>query len=208
MGTVQLTRVGMQALPALTSREKVYIMKRLMLIARVPRQIRQGDLTLRPLRIWDGPFLARMVRQDDILWSCGARGCPEIPWFTLYRRLRTLFFLSYCIEYSSEKVGLAGFYHLRADKSAEMSLVIFKDSFRRKGLGTKVFRLLSGALGNCPFLERVLVSVRTENSAAQAFWTKLGFEEVRRGKDTLELELSLGRSGPAAARNRLLQSNA
>jgi ribosomal protein S18 acetylase RimI-like enzyme len=176
-------------------------MKQLMVIARVPRRIRQGKLTLRPLRLWDGPFLARMLRQDDILRTCGAKRRPDISWFSLYLRLRSLFFLSYCVEYSSERIGLAGLYDIGAEKSARMSLVIFTESRRRRGLGTKVFRLLVAALRDRPFLEKILVSVGPGNDAAEAFWKKLGFEEIGRGEETLELSLSLGKSAPEAAKD-------
>lgn len=168
-----------------------------MLIAKVPRYMRDGNLMLRPMRIWDGPFLAGRLMRNDILRSCGIQSRPEISWFTLYRYLRRLFFVSYCIEYSSEIVGFSGLYNLRADKSAEMSLMIFNDSRRRTGLGTKALRLLSRGFASSPFVERILVSVRTENSAALAFWAKLGFKEIRRSEDTSELELSLTMFRPA-----------
>ncbi|MDA8433257.1 MAG: GNAT family N-acetyltransferase [Nitrospiraceae bacterium] len=174
-------------------------MKRLMVIAKIPTRLRKGDLALRPLRIWDGPFLARMMSQEDILRSCGTEGRPGTSWFALYRRLRSFFFLSYCIEYASEKVGLAGLYNLQPDKSAEMSLVISKASCRRIGLGTKVFRLLADGLEGAPFLERVVVSVRTDNVAAQSFWTKLGFHEVRCLRDTRQMTLPLRKCAAASA---------
>ena len=168
-----------------------------MLISRVPRRIRNDKLVLRPLRIWDGPFIARMMEQEDILGSCGMERRTGTPWFTRYRRLRSFFFLAYCIEYASEKVGLAGFYNLQPDRSAEMSLVISEASRRRMGIGTKVFGLLSSGLKGSSFLEKILVSVRADNFAALSFWTKLGFEETRRRPDVRQMELSL--RGPAMA---------
>jgi RimJ/RimL family protein N-acetyltransferase len=189
-----------------------------MLIAKVQRYIREGDLLLRPLRITDGPFLSQMLMRDDVLRSCGIQKRPQISWFSLYRRLKALFSLCYCIEYSSERVGLAGFCRLRPDKSAEMSLIIFRDSHRRMGLGTKAFGMFSAALGDLPFIEKLLVSVRMENVAARAFWTKLGFEEIQRNENTLEFALSLTASPCTAAdaspgdsgidRDYLLQSGA
>jgi len=164
-----------------------------MLIAKVPRTIHKGDLTLRPLRIWDGPFLSRMLMKDDILRYCGLSRPLEIPWFSFYRQLKAMFPLAYRIEYESEAMGFIGLCNLRPDQSAEMSLMIFKSSCRRMGLGTTAFRLLSAALEGNHLVRRWVVSVRRDNAPAYAFWRKLGFEEVWRDGETVRMTLSAGK---------------
>ena len=164
-----------------------------MLIAKVPRTIHKGDLTLRPLRVWDGPFLSRMLMKDDILRSCGLSRPLEMPWFSFYRRLKAMFPLAYRIEYASEAIGFIGLCNLRPDQSAEMSLMIFKYSCRRMGLGTTAFRLLSAALEGNHLVRRWVVSVRRDNAPAYAFWRKLGFEEVWQDGETVSMALSAGK---------------
>jgi RimJ/RimL family protein N-acetyltransferase len=166
-----------------------------MLIAKVPRSLQEGDITLRQLRIWDGPFLYRALMKDDILSSCGLRRPVEIWWwFSLYRRLTAMFFLAYRIEYASEAIGFIGLYNLRSDKSAEMSLMIFEASRRRMGLGTTAFRLLSAALEGNHLVNRWVVSVRKDNTPAYAFWRKLGFGEIWQDEETVRMALSPGKT--------------
>jgi ribosomal protein S18 acetylase RimI-like enzyme len=171
-----------------------------MIIARLPRLIARGDLVLRPLRLRDGPFLSAMLKRADILSTCGVRRAPGVSWLSLYARLRSLFFLSYCIEYSSERIGLAGVYDLRADGSVEMALAIFPEARRRMGLGTRAFRMLSSVLEEKRIVRSWIVSVRKDNSAALGFWTKLGFEESSQSKETIRMTLSAGRAGLPRAR--------
>ncbi len=163
-----------------------------MLIAKVPRLLNDGDLTLRPLRIWDGSSLRRALMKDDILASCGLKGPLAISWFSLYRQLKAMFPLAYLIEYVSGTIGFIGICNLRPDNSAEVSLVIFDVSCRRRGLGTNAFRMLSSALESSHLVRKWLVSVSKGNSPAHAFWTKLGFEEVCQEKETVRMVLSPG----------------
>ncbi|MGE5299711.1 MAG: GNAT family N-acetyltransferase [Acidobacteriota bacterium] len=182
----------------------------------MPRLIQEGDLTLRPLRIWDGPFLSRMLMREDILRSCGLRRPIEIPWFSLYRWLKAMFPIAYRIEYASEAIGFVGLCNLRHDQSAEMSLMIFKSSCRRIGLGTAAFRLLSAALEGNHLVKRWVVSVRRDNAAAYAFWRKLGFEDVWQDGETVRMTLSAGKQGTGrksswyqtVAENIFMQGNA
>jgi ribosomal protein S18 acetylase RimI-like enzyme len=167
-----------------------------MLIAKVPRYIREGDLLLRPLRIWDGPFLGRMLNRGDILAACGLSRPFETSWFSLYRRLKAIFPLVYRIEYASDTIGFIGLYNLRTDKTAEMSLMIFEASRRRTGFGTAAFRLLSSVLEKNRLVKKWVVSVRRDNAPASAFWTKLGFEEVWQDAEIIKMALSAGMKRP------------
>jgi len=161
-------------------------------IVRVPRYMRDGDLRLRPLRISDGPYIAKMLAKEDILRACGVSQPAHISWVSLYMRLRSLFLVCYCIEYSSEKIGLAGLYNACADGSAEMALMIFKDARRRMGNGTTVFRMFSTALERRRLVRKWFVSVRRDNVPAYEFWTKLGFEEVSQDEGTIKMTLAAG----------------
>ncbi len=166
-----------------------------MLIAKVPRLLQEGDLMLRPLRIWDGPSISRALMSDDLLGCCGLKKPLDIPWPFFYRRLKRMYPLAYCIEHASETVGFIGLYNLRPDKSAEMSLMIFSLQRRRAGLGTTAFRLLTSALEQRRLVRRWFVSVMRDNVHAYSFWKKLGFEELQHGDHkTVRMTLSAGNS--------------
>jgi len=149
-----------------------------MLIAGTRRYMNREGLRLRPLRLTDGPAVARMLTTKDILKASGKEGPLEISWFRLFFLLRKIFVISYCIEYNSKRIGLIGLFDLLSDRSAELALVIADPSARRRGHGTSAFNLLAGALENHPFIENLTVSVMRENLDALAFWRRLGFKET------------------------------
>ena len=160
-----------------------------MLIAKTPRYLEGGGLRLRPLRITDGPALAKMLGQEDILRSSGKDGPLKMPWFRLYFFLKKTFFFHYCIEDDSKTIGFTGLFSLLPDRSAEMALVIFDASARRRGHGTTAFRLLATALQSHPFIENLTVSVRRDNLGSLAFWNALGFEDIGGDKDVQRLTM-------------------
>ncbi len=166
-----------------------------MVIAKAPRLLQEGRLTLRPLRIWDGPSISRALMSEDLLKCCGLTRPLDITWPFFYRRLRAMYPLAYCIECASETVGFIGLYNIRPDKSAEMSLMVFSLLHRRAGLGTTAFRLLTSALERNRLVTRWVVSVLKDNIPAYSFWKKLGFEEVQHADDkTVRMTLSAGKS--------------
>jgi ribosomal protein S18 acetylase RimI-like enzyme len=162
-----------------------------MLIAKLPRLLQAGDITLRPLRMWDGPSLSRALMSEDLLKCCGLTRPLDLAWPFFYRRLRAMYPIAYCIEFACETAGFIGLYNLRPDKSAEMSLIIFSPLRRRAGLGTTSFHLLSSALERNNLVRRWIVSVMRDNDPAYSFWKKLGFEEIQHddGK-TIRMALS------------------
>lgn len=160
-----------------------------MLIATIPRYIKNESLRLRPLRITDGPFIARSLRDDDIVRA--SERPPDMPWFPLYLRIKHLFSCSYCIEHDSKRLGLIGIFDLLPEGYVEMSLTIFEAAARGKGFGTMAFRLLGGVLAKHPFIEHVTVSVRRENLSALKFWTGLGFSEFESYPDIRRLSIDI-----------------
>jgi ribosomal protein S18 acetylase RimI-like enzyme len=165
-----------------------------MLITSLPRYIKQRDLTLRRLRILDGPFLsATLKRREDILKSSGVCKTPQssgvcktrqsggvctprrTPWLFFYWWLRKTFFVAYCIERKSQTIGFIGLSNLVPGESAEISLVLFDSACRRRGYGTASFQLLSRSSFTIAFANTFIVRVRKDNESARFFWTSLGF---------------------------------
>jgi ribosomal protein S18 acetylase RimI-like enzyme len=160
-----------------------------MLVTALPRYIHDGDILLRPMRVWDGPFVSIILQRGDILKSSGVRKLRTTPWFLLYLWLRRTFFAAYCIERNARTIGFIGIYNLVPGRSAEISLAIFDPADRRKRAGSRACQALcrsffSSALGNT-----LIARVRNDNAAARGFWSRLGFETTHRDGDVLVMEL-------------------
>jgi RimJ/RimL family protein N-acetyltransferase len=173
-----------------------------MLITSLPRCITHRDLTLRHLRISDGPFLSGIMEREDILKSsgvCKTRQSSGVcrprrtPWIIFYWWLRKTFFVAYCIERKAHTIGFIGLSNLVPGESAEISLVLFDPVSRRKGYGTRAFTLLSQHPFTTAFANTFIVRVRKDNESARSFWTKLGFETVGGDGDTIMMELRGGK---------------
>jgi RimJ/RimL family protein N-acetyltransferase len=160
-----------------------------MLIAPLPRRIKQQDLTLRHLRLSDGPFLSKTLMRKDILISNGILTRLGTSWIFFYWWLRRTFFVAYCIEHKSQPVGFIGLSNLMVGKSSDISLVLFDPAFRRKGYGTDAFKMLSRNSFTKAFANTFIARVRKDNEPALCFWRKLGFETLRSDNDIMVMEL-------------------
>lgn len=138
---------------------------------------------MRPLSIFDGPFIRRELGSTDVLKANGMDGPPSASWLALWWWFRKTYTLPYCIEVGSERIGFLGLFNIDPGESAELSLVIFSGEERRLGYGTTAFRLLTESLRRCILVERIVVRVKADNHAALSFWSKLGFRESGNEKD-------------------------
>ncbi len=146
-------------------------------LLRIPRCVGDGRLVLKPLRITDGPFLHKGLRNADILRTsvCGAvrfRSWVDVWWW-----LRKTYPILYRIEADSKRIGFIGLFDIIRGESGEASLAIFNSAKRRCGHGSAAFRLFSEELRKHSLIERIFVRVREDNDAAQSFWSRLGFKE-------------------------------
>jgi ribosomal protein S18 acetylase RimI-like enzyme len=164
-----------------------------MLIAFLPRCIKQRGLTLRPMRISDGPNLSKNLMREDIIITRGICTPRGISWIFFYWWLRKIFFAAYCIERESRTIGFIGLFNLVPGESSELSLVLFDPAFRRRGYGTRAFEMLSQSYFMAAFANTFIVRVRKDNEPAFSFWRKLGFETVRDDKDIIVMELRGGK---------------
>jgi ribosomal protein S18 acetylase RimI-like enzyme len=143
----------------------------------IPRRLKAGRLRIRPLSIFDGPFLRRELGSKDVLKANGMDRRSSASWLALWWWFKKTYALPYCIEAGSKRIGFLGLFNIDPGESAELSLVIFSGEERRLGYGTAAFKLLTESLRRCILVERIVVRVKTDNHAALTFWSKLGFEE-------------------------------
>lgn len=160
-----------------------------MFIAKMPGCLEDDNIRLRPLRIFDGPFITDVLRDKDILKSNGLSKPMSSLWFSFWWWIKKTFIPCYCIECDSKRIGFIGLYNLSPGKSAEMSLAIFNETLRRHGYGTRAFRLLVQGLKRYSVVKNLLVKVETDNHAAISFWRKLGFIETEISDGVVNMSL-------------------
>jgi hypothetical protein len=160
-------------------------------IARMPRRMRDGDLTLRRLTLLSW-FLRKKLLSSGGELNPDERGKgPGGAWPPLWQSMRTALPIAYCVEFAGKPVGLAGLYDLRVGESAGMSLMILDRMHRRKGYGRRVFTLLTQNLRRQRLVKKVFVEVETDNEDSLSFWRGLGFTQETCLQNSVRLSLSL-----------------
>lgn len=144
-------------------------------LVRLPRRLTDGEIRLRPLRIFDGPFLRRALRQREVLEANGLREPIDGSWLDVWWWLRKAFVVSYCIEIDSRRSGFAGVYDLLPGQYAEISLTLFDRGKRGQGYGSRVFAMIERSLERQCLVEKVIARVKADNHAAKGFWKGVGF---------------------------------
>lgn len=161
-----------------------------MRIGKVPRHMKDGPVSLRPLSILDGPFLQRMVQENDILSSSGLDMPLSAYWVSIWWWMRKRYDVLYIVEHRSERAGVIGLYNLTVD-TAELSLVIPDNHKRRLGAGSSAFRILEGALEKSSLIRTVAIRVRKDNDRALLFWKGLGFKELHVSDEEVTMTLHI-----------------
>jgi RimJ/RimL family protein N-acetyltransferase len=159
--------------------------------ARFPRSMKDRDLRLRPLRIFDGPFMSIRLREEAILRANGSGNPISSRWWVVWWWIRRTFVLAYCVECDSKRIGFVGLHDLRLGEVAEISMVLFDKDVRRIGYGRRVAALLSENLKKYCIAERVIARVKTGNHISLSFVHKLGFVETDTSDDIVTLSLDL-----------------
>lgn len=160
-------------------------------IVRMPRCMKDCELMLRQLTIFDGPFLKAMLQSEDVVKSVGLRRQPSGSWVSLWWTMRKTFPLAYCIECDSKRTGFIGLYDIIPGESGRMSLVIFERTLRRKGYGCRSASLFMDMLKERRFVRKIFAEVDPDNHGSLAFWRKIGFgdEPGIQGRTVMSLYL-------------------
>ncbi|MBI1810404.1 MAG: GNAT family N-acetyltransferase [Nitrospirae bacterium] len=162
-----------------------------MFCAKTPRFIEDGRIRLRPLRVFDGPFLMGGLKDEDILSANGLNKHIASSWFFAWWWMKKTFMPAYCIECASGRIGFIGLYNLILGKSAEMTLVIFDRNNRRMGYGTMAFKLLAQCLQRHSLVKEIRAKVTVGNHGALSFWRKAGFVEIKTLNDIINMSIGL-----------------
>jgi RimJ/RimL family protein N-acetyltransferase len=171
--------------------------------ARFPRSMNDLDLRLRPLRIFDSPFMSNGLRDGVILKDNGLSDPISSSWLFVWWWIRKTFLITYCIECDSRRIGFVGLHELRLGEVVEASMVLFDKDVRGIGYGSRVAGLLLESLKKYSIAERVIARVKTDNHISLSFVRKLGFVETTTSDDIVTLSLDL-KSLPFLRRKALL----
>jgi RimJ/RimL family protein N-acetyltransferase len=153
--------------------------------------MKDRDLRLRPLRIFDGPFMSRMLREEAILRANGSSNPISSWWWVVWWWMRRRFVLAFCVECDSRRIGFVGLHDLRLGEVVEASMVLFDKDARRLGYGGRVAALLLESLKKYSIAERVIARVKADNYVSLSFVGKLGFVETSTSDDIVTLSLDL-----------------
>jgi len=148
------------------------------LCAKIPRYMEDDNLRLRPLKIFDGPFIINGLRDEDVWRANGLSRPISSSWFSVWWYLKKTFDLTLCIEIDSRRAGFIGLYNLSLGKFAELSLSLFEKNIRQCGYGSRAFRLLAKNLKEYSIVKKIIVRVKIDNNAAISFYRALGFNEL------------------------------
>ena len=72
-----------------------------------------------------------------------------------------------------------------------MTLVIFKDQYRRHGYGSWAFAIFIKYLKEQHLVKQLIVRIETENDISISFWQKLGFRESQIIDNVMTLHMDL-----------------
>jgi RimJ/RimL family protein N-acetyltransferase len=157
----------------------------------IPGYLKDKEVTLRPVRLSDGPFMADGLRDRDMLETNGLKEPIRASWFFVWWWIKKTYRYSYCIECGPRRIGFIGLFNLKPDRAAEVSLAIFESAFRRNGYGTRAFRLFMCGLKGHPGIEKIIVRVRRDNQSAYSFWRSLGFLETNTSDGTIAMAMNV-----------------
>jgi RimJ/RimL family protein N-acetyltransferase len=161
------------------------------LYVKVTRSMKDNNLRLRPLRIFDGHFIHRGLKDAIGLNTNGLSRVTDSSWFSVWWWIKKTYSYSFCIELDSRPIGFIGLYNLILGKSANISLVIFDETFRRQGYGTRSFKLFAQSMRRHFVIKKIFITVKTDNDRALSFWKKLGFSETCMSNGIINMSMEL-----------------
>ena len=162
-----------------------------MLYARFPRSMNDQNLRLRPLRIFDSPFMSNGLRDEIILKANGLSEPISSSWLSVWWWIKKTFLITYCIECDSRRIGFVGLHDLRLGEVVEASMVLFDKDVRRIGYGGRVVALLAENMKKHCIAKRVIARVKRDNYVSLSFVRKLGFVEEGISDNIVTLSLHL-----------------
>jgi RimJ/RimL family protein N-acetyltransferase len=149
-----------------------------MFYVRIPRYMTTPPISLRPVRILDGPFLSEGLQREDFLYINNLKKPIYSSWLPVWWWMKRSFICTYCILIDSRRIGFIGLYDLKFRKSVEIGLFIFEKHMRHLGYGSETLNLLAQNLKRFSFVDEIIARVRLDNCVALSFCQKNGFKEL------------------------------
>ena len=162
-----------------------------MFYVNVSRSMKDDNLKLRPLRIFDGHLIHIGLKDEIGLRTNGLSKLTDSSWFSVWWWIKKTYSYSFCIKLDSRPIGFIGLYNLALGKSADISLVIFDETFRRQGYGTRSFKLFAQSLRRHSVMKKISITVEADNHRALSFWKKLGFSETSMLNDIINMSMDV-----------------
>jgi len=153
--------------------------------------MRDDNIKLRPLKIFDGHFIHRALKDEIGLKANGLNRLTDSSWFSVWWWIKKTYSYSFCIELDSRPIGFIGLYNLALGKSADISLLIFDETFRRQGYGTRSFKLFAQSMRRHSVMKKISITVKADNHRALSFWKKLGFSETSMLNGIINMSMAL-----------------
>jgi hypothetical protein len=162
-----------------------------MFYVRIPRYMTRPPMRLRPVRIFDVPFLSEGFKREGFLFVNNLRKPICSSWLPVWWWMKRTFVCTYCILVDSRRIGFIGLYDLKFRKSVEIGLFIFEKNMRHLGYGSKALNLLAQNLKRFSFVEEITAKVKLDNHVALSFCQRNGFKELYTEGSTITLSANL-----------------
>ena len=151
-------------------------------------RLTENNIKLRPVSIFDSRFIHSGFGSYDFLTANGLKQPITSSQFLTWWWIKKRFVFSYCILVKGKRAGFLGLHNMQPCLTAEISLALFEKDIRRKGYGSRAFRLFADDLQKHNFVKKIVVRVTKDNFVSRSFWEKLGFEEVKRNDGAIVLQ--------------------
>jgi len=143
---------------------------------KIPKKIRASEnLELQLLTIRSWPLLYKLLKKAEasILKKLGFPSDVSPLKITLFSV--HIFSWGYIIKYEDQPIGIVGVYNCQPGIKLYITLAIFVERFRNRGLGSSVIRALISSLRAADICRYVFVEVKKDNIQGLSFWQKNGF---------------------------------
>ncbi len=159
---------------------------------RIPKRIRAGgNLELKLLTVRSWPLLYKLLKEADVTVIKNL-GFPvstsplKIALFSIH-----LFSWTYIIRYQDQPIGMLGVYNWQPGLQLFITLAVFKERFRNRGLGSRILKALTCHLRAADICIHVLVEVKKDNVKGLNFWKKNGFRVIHETCSTIIMKREL-----------------
>ncbi len=143
-----------------------------MSFAIIPRQIGRGPIRLRRLSIAD---MASLTDKLDGLSMSGKSYPALISYLLNWYWFKRNYPVAYCILLNDTLVGFIGISNFIPKEAGEISLIIFDEKMRHKGIGTAAFNLLKEDIQRRRLLKTIYARIEQGNPRGVKFWRNMGF---------------------------------